>query len=161
MIKTKHKKLFIYSAQTIFIVLSIIYLIFRPFFITKVVGLSMEPSFKEGQLVLANSLDRNYNLKDVVLVNYDQEVIIKRIAYMPGQKILCADLGIRKYVPIPPMKDLKRQIKRLKTGGVHAFIYEIPQNHVFLIGDNESYSEDSRNFGAISMDEIFAKVIEK
>jgi signal peptidase I len=93
MIKLKHKQLGIIIAQIIFIVSSIIYLILRPFFITKVVGVSMEPSLKEGQLVLATTLDKNYNIGDVVLVNYDNEVIIKRIAYVPGQKIICADLG--------------------------------------------------------------------
>jgi type IV secretory pathway protease TraF len=59
------------------------------------------------------------------------------------------------------MKDLQRQIKRLRTGGIHAFVYEIPKNHYYLIGDNESVSEDSRNFGAVKVEDIFAKVIEK
>jgi len=160
MIKLKHKKIGIIIAQIIFIVLSIIYLIYRPFFITKIVGVSMDPSLKEGQLVLASTLDKNYTIGDVVLVNYDGEVIIKRIAYVPGQKILCADLGVRQFTPLPPMKDVKRQLDNLNSHGVHAFVYEIPENTVFIIGDNESYSEDSRNFGPVKYKDIFAKVVE-
>jgi type IV secretory pathway protease TraF len=61
---------------------------------------------------------------------------------------------------LPPLRDVKKQLKVLNTHGVHAYVYEIPKNHVFIIGDNESYSEDSRNFGAISTKQIFAKVVE-
>jgi len=160
MIKLKHKKLGVYLGQIIFIILSIIYLIYRPFFITKVVGVSMEPSLKEGQLVLASTLDKDYLIGDVVLVNYDDEVIINRVAYVAGQKVICADLGVRSCAILPPLRDVKKQLKVLNTHGVHAYVYEIPKNHVFIIGDNESYSEDSRNFGAISTKQIFAKVVE-
>ena len=160
MLKKIHKKIFIYCLQIIFLISSIIYLIFRPFFITKVVGNSMEPSFKEGQLVIATSLDKNYNTKDVVILKHEEEVLIKRIAYMPGQKILCANLGWREYCPIPPMKNVNRQLKYLNTHGVHAFIYKIPKDHVFVIGDNETVSEDSRNFGAIPFKDVIAKVVE-
>jgi signal peptidase I len=78
-----------------------------------------------------------------------------------GQKILCSDLGARKFCPIPPMNDIQRQIKILSANGVPTSIYKIPKHHFFVIGDNEAISEDSRNFGAIPEEEIFAKVLEK
>jgi signal peptidase I len=161
MLKIKHKKIIILVSQIIFLIFSSIYLFFRPFFITKVVGKSMEPSLLEGQIVLASSLDKNYSIGDVVLVNHEQEVLIKRIAYVPGQKILICNLGWREFCPIPPMKDVEKQIKILNSSGVHTYIYKIPKNHFFVIGDNETISEDSRNFGAIPKEEIFAKILEK
>jgi signal peptidase I len=160
MIKKKHKRIVILALQLLFLMMAIFYLIYRPLFITKVVGISMEPTYKEGQLVLAYSLDKNYYLKDVVLIKRDSEILIKRVAYLPGQKFVCADLGFRRFVPIPPMKDVKQQLKYLNSHGVHVFIMEIPKNHVFVIGDNESHSEDSRVFGPVPFEDIIAKVIE-
>jgi len=160
MIKIRHKKIFYYFFQVVFLVLALVFLIYRPYFITKIVGESMVPSFNEGQLVVASSLDRNYNVKDVVLFKRDEEILIKRIAYLPGHKIICADLGMRQFCPIPPMKNVKAQLKYLNSQGINAYIYEIPKGHVFVIGDNEGLSEDSRNFGAIPISQIFAKIIE-
>ena len=39
-------------------------------------------------------------------------------------------------------------------------MYIVPRGHVFLIGDNEPESEDSRAFGAIPVENIKAKIIE-
>jgi len=160
MIKTKNKKVINFTAQIFILVLSIFYLIYRPFFITKVVGRSMWPSYSEGQILVATSLDKNYSIGDVVLIRHEEEILIKRVAYVPGQKILCANLGWREFCPIPPIKNIDRQVKYLNTHGVHAFIYEIPKEHVFVIGDNETESEDSRNFGSIPYSEVLAKIIE-
>jgi signal peptidase I len=160
MLKIKHKKIFVKILQIIFIAFSLYYVIYRPFFITKVVGISMLPTFEEGQIVLATNLDKNYYVGDVVLLKHNSETLIKRVAYSSGQKILCADLGIRRYALMPPMKNVDKQISYLKKHGIYAYVLEIPKGQVFVLGDNESASEDSRNFGPIKISDIFAKVIE-
>jgi signal peptidase I len=160
MLKVKYKKLVVKILQIVFIFFSLFYVIYRPLFITKVVGVSMLPTYKEGQYVFATNLDKNYYVGDVVLIRHNSETLIKRVAYTSGQKILCADLGIRSYALLPPMKNVDKQISYLKKHGIKAFIFQIPKDHVFVIGDNESASEDSRNFGPIEVSEIFAKVIE-
>lgn len=160
MIKTVHKKAIKISFQLIFLICCLIFLYLRPLFVVTVVGASMEPTFKSGQILMASSYDKNYKLGDVVVAEQDLEIIVKRIAYMPGQKFLCADLGFRKFVPIPKQKDLKRQIEYLNSHGIKCYIYEIPNDHYFLIGDNDSQSEDSRNFGPLHKSDIKAKIIE-
>lgn len=160
MLKIKHKKLFVKILQLIFILFSFYYVTYRPFFITKVVGVSMLPTFNEGQVVFASSLNKNYSIGDVVLIRHNSETLIKRVAYVSGQKIICADLGIRRFAVLPPMKNVERQIDYLNKHGVLAYILEVPKGQVFVIGDNESASEDSRNFGPIKTEDIFAKVIE-
>lgn len=160
MIKTIHKKNIKISLQILILIFAIIYLIYRPFYFTKIVGASMEPTFIEGQIVIANSLDKNYFIKDIIIAEQDSQLIIKRIAYVPGQKFICADLGYRKFCPIPPLKNTKRQIEYLNSQGIKCGIYKVPKDHYFLIGDNDNNSEDSRNFGPVHKNQIKAKIIE-
>jgi signal peptidase I len=159
MIKTIQKKAIKIIFQIIFLICCSIFLYLRPFYIVTVVGASMEPTYKSGQILLANAYDKNYQLKDVVVAEQEMENIVKRIAYMPGQKFLCADLTFRKYTPIPKLKNLKKQIEYLNAHGIKCEIYTVPEDHYFLIGDNDAQSEDSRNFGPIHKSKIKAKII--
>jgi len=160
MIKIIHKRNIKISLQLLILLVAILYLIYRPFYFIKVVGGSMEPTFIEGQIVIANSIDKNYSIRDIIVAEQDSEYIIKRIAYVPGQKIICADLGFRKYTPLPPLKNVKRQIQYINSEGIKCKIYEIPKDHYFLIGDNDALSEDSRNFGPVHKSQIKAKILE-
>lgn len=160
MLKIYEKNLIKFIFKIIFLIFSIIFLYFRPFFITKVVGSSMEPTFKSGQIILTNSFDKNYSIGDVVLAEQNSELILKRIAYVGGQKIPIVDLGIRKYQPLPIIKNMDDHMQHLRNEGIRSEYLTIPQNHVFLIGDNGNESEDSRSFGPLPIEKIKAKIVE-
>lgn len=159
MIKKTQKKIIKTGAQIFILMLAGIFVYFRPIFITKVVGVSMEPNFHANSIVFANSLDRNFRVGDVVVIEQDSEFIIKRIAYTSGQKLICADLGERKFSPMPVLPDIDREIQTLTKYGIHAFVLEIPKEYVYVLGDNEGESEDSRTFGPVPVKNIKAKII--
>jgi signal peptidase I len=160
MLKTYQRRNIRILFQLLFLILSIIFLIYRPFYFTKVIGNSMKPTLQPNSFVLANALDKRYDIGDVVLVEQNSELIIKRIAYVGGQKFAVVDLGFRKYNPLPVMQDMDYHMKYLKKYGINAFVYTVPKGHVFLIGDNDPESEDSRAFGALPIQNIKAKIIE-
>jgi signal peptidase I len=54
---------------------------------------------------------------------------------------------------------MQYQINYLKKFGVKAYIYEVPDKQVFLLGDNELESEDSRAFGSVPLQNIKGKII--
>lgn len=160
MLKTYQKRNLRISIQLFFLFFAIIYLIYRPFYFTKVVGNSMKPTLQPNSLVLANATDTSYNIGDVVLAEENSELIIKRIAFVSRQKFPIVDLGIRRYQPLPNFKDPEVHMKYLRDHGIDSYMYVVPEGHVFLIGDNESESEDSRTFGSIPVKNIKAKIIE-
>jgi signal peptidase I len=160
MLKTYQRKNIRILLQLLFLILSIIFLVYRPFYFTKVVGRSMQPALKPNALVLANATDKHYDIGDVVLVEQNSELIIKRIAFVAGQKFPVVDSGVRRYDKLPILRDLEYHMKYLRKHGVDAYMYIVPRGHVFLIGDNEPESEDSRAFGAIPVENIKAKIIE-
>jgi signal peptidase I len=160
MLKTYQKRNIRISVQLFFLIFSIIYLIYRPFYFTKVVGSSMHPTLKTDSLVLANATDKNYSIGDVVLAEQNSELIIKRIAFVSGQKFPVVDLGVRRYQPLPNFKDPEVHMKYLRDHGIDSYMFIVPEGHVFLVGDNEAESEDSRTFGSLPVENIKAKIIE-
>ena len=160
MLKTYQKRIIKLSIQLFILIFAIFYIYFRPIFLLKVIGESMIPSLQPGQIVLANKFDKVYTIGDVVLVEQNSELIIKRIAYVGGQRIPVVDLGVRKYQTLPIMEDLDNHIIHLQKCGIKAGYYTIPNNYVFLLGDNLSVSEDSRMFGAVPISTIKGKIIE-
>src|SRR3989442_14466699 len=69
--------------------LVIIFLVFLliTFRVTVVHGDSMLPTFRNGQMVIVNRLSRGLNSGDVVLIEPGNEILIKRIAYLPGDQL--------------------------------------------------------------------------
>ena len=159
MLKNYQKRIVKISVQIIFLTISLIFVYFKPFYIVKVVGDSMEPTILRDSIVLATTLDTKYLVGDVVVVEQDGSLIIKRIAFVAKQKFFCLDLGYRRFQPAPVIKDMQYQINYLKKFGVKAYIYEIPDKQVFLLGDNELESEDSRAFGSVPLQNIKGKII--
>ena len=90
-------------------------------FVVRVESVSMEPTFRHGQLLFARRVHKNTLLKkgDVVVVNSKElgRTIIKRLAGTPGEIIK-----------------------------VEGKTYHIPDDHYFLLGDNAKYSSDSRRW---------------
>ena len=159
MLKNYQKRIVKISVQIIFLTISLIFVYFKPFYIVKVVGDSMEPTILRDSIVLATTLDTKYLVGDVVVVEQDGNLIIKRIAFVEKQKFFCLDLGYRRFQPATVIKDMQYQINYLKKFGVKAYIYEVPNKQVFLLGDNELESEDSRVFGSVPLQNIKGKII--
>ncbi|MEN8172168.1 MAG: signal peptidase I [Chloroflexota bacterium] len=124
----------------------------------RVDGSSMEPSFHHGEFVVVNRLAYKlgtYNIGDVVVFHYprdpDQEYI-KRIIGVAGDNIqisnglvyLNAQLLNEPYIAAPP-----------RYNGS----WNIPEGHVFVLGDNRNNSSDSHNWGPLQKENIIGRAI--
>jgi signal peptidase I len=106
-------------------------------------GESMEPTLDPGQRVLVSKaywlvgpIDRS----DVVVLQEEGgEVLIKRVVGLPGDKV---DFAL---VP---------RSWRLAQGEYH-----VPEDSLYVVGDNRPVSQDSRDFGPFAPDDVIGKVV--
>lgn len=156
------------TAQTIVVAAVIFFFIywflFRPF---QVSGESMMPTFKNGQYILTNIISLRFNaLKqgDVIVFKAptDQDKdFIKRVIGLPGDKIMVKDGNV--YINDKLLDESSYLPKDFRTYG-GAFmpdgdIKTVPEDHVFVLGDNRGNSSDSRSWGFLAKKEVIGRSI--
>lgn len=136
-------------------------IVLRQFVITpiQVVGTSMKPNLVDGELMLLNKITYNFNeIKrfDIVVVDYKEEPLIKRVIGLPGETVEYKDdkLYINgNYVKEDFEKNGKTEDYNIKDYGYS----KIPEDMYFVVGDNRVNSSDSRTIGLIKKDIILGK----
>ena len=150
----KYKDLIIYAAIIIFVIL------FRIFIATPVIvdGISMDPTLKNGDILILNELNRSYHYGDIVVINLKNEQIIKRVIGVPGDKVEYKG-GIL-YLNGNIKED--NYSKATKDFSLSSLGYDsIPDNYYLVLGDNRSVSYDSRYIGLISKNDIMGTVFNR
>ena len=118
--------------------------------IIEVIGNSMEPSLKEGQFVLTKGISYPIKRNQIVLVAYNDKLLIKRVMGLPGEIIQIKGSNI--LVNDDILKPFSSSINH---------IWELDVDQFVLLGDNASNSLDSRKFGEIDSKQLIARIIFK
>lgn len=122
----------------------------------RVDGFSMEPTLKSGEFVIVNKLA--YKLGDpkpgdVIVFHYPrdpEQEYIKRIIGLPGDHVRISNGKVyvnnqlieEPYIAAPPMYETA---------------WDIPENTLFVLGDNRNNSSDSHNWGPVPMENVIGK----
>lgn len=131
-------------------------LLTQVFLITRVKGNDMFPALKDGDLVIAFRLQREYAKDDVVIYTDANTNRIARIAALENDLVSFGESGVF-YVngavqrgeivyPTYPKEELNYPLT-------------VPKGSLFLLGDHRTQAFDSRDIGTISKDHINGKVI--
>ena len=134
----------------------IVLMLVNPFKLVMVVGPSMYPTLKNGNLLLAKKTD-HYNRGDIVVARLEDGVVfIKRVVGLPGDHIYFYFDKEKKF-----LNDNYAVINEFIKLHNNVKLYDIVlrENQYFLVGDNKNNSYDSREFGAVKKEEILYKVI--
>lgn len=152
----------------------------------RVDGLSMEPTLDSGQMLLVNRqiyfhFDANRVLNILPFVDRDGKHIIypfhppqrgdivvlhppvdqgkpyiKRVIGLPGERIAVHDGAV--YINGERLEESYLQgIATSWPGSLNQDEYVVPDDSVFVMGDNRNNSTDSRVFGPVKIDEIIGK----
>ena len=130
----------------------------RSFIITpiRVDGSSMSKTLEEGDILLLNKLDQNYERFEIVVFNIGGEKLIKRIIGLPGETVEFKNNVL--YINGEKLEE------NYGTGITADFNLSdlgytiIPDNTYFVVGDNRNNSLDSRYFGCIDQSQIIGTV---
>lgn len=109
--------------------------ILRYFFpVVAVHGLSMSPTYKDGELLICT---RVHVASDI----HTGDVVVA--SGMPG-----LDRTVIKRVAACPLESVE----------IEGTVYQMRENEYLLIGDNLAHSYDGRNYGAVGLEHIILKV---
>ena len=120
--------------------------LFRMFIATpvRVYGDSMYSTLKDGEILILNKLDHNFDRFDIVVVKKkNSKRIIKRIIGLPGEKIVYIDNEL--YINGKIIEDVATA--RTANFSIEE-LYKtdtIPLDSCFVMGDNRGNSTDSRD----------------
>jgi signal peptidase I len=132
--------------------------VFQP---TVVVGKSMAPTLDNGKVIW---VDRTYyrfhkpQRGEVVVFKHKGETYVKRVYRGPGEEV---DFLATRGEWLSPIREsrlaeIKARYSRSRTGiRVHQMI--VPDDRVFVLGDNYLASEDSRELGPIPISSIVGR----
>lgn len=161
-IKDRRNKLAIregYKSLFIRIVLLIVlgYLIFtQVFLLSRTEGNEMFPAIKDGDLLIAFRLQDYYEKNDVITYRVNGQRKVGRYMAQVGDVVTMGDSGT--LLINAAVQSGEIMYPTFAKEGIE-YPYTVPDNHVFILGDYRTQSIDSRDFGAISMDNVEGKVI--
>ena len=132
---------------------------------TSVSGTSMEPTLKEGQIVIVNKLEyyiKSPKRNDVIVYKQSNKehsyFEIKRVIGLPGETVKIKN-GIV-YINDEAMKE-KVKTETISNSGLAEEGVKLDDNEYFVLGDNRNDSEDSRfaGIGNVLKNEILGKAV--
>lgn len=131
---------------TLILILLIALFFYFNFTTVVVSGTSMLPTFQDHQRLLASKaywLVGAVQDNDVVVIKMDgsKDYIIKRVYKMAGETV--------DWKNVPEDYPLTRGE------------YKVPDDSIFVLGDNRPVSEDSRKFGPIKVEQILGKIVRR
>ena len=121
---------------------------------TRVFGQSMEPNLHTDQRIVVEKVSYRFHLPqrgDIVVLKLPQntkELLIKRVLALPGETVEIHEGRVwvdgqavdEPYLTQPTMGQMAPLV--------------VPDGHVFVLGDNRGFSNDSRSFGPVPVEDI-------
>lgn len=126
------------------------------FLITQNSGLGMFPALKDGDLTVVFRLQQSYSGDDVVSYLVDGERHFGRIVASEGDVVTLDDTGT--LIVNGTVRSGEILYPTYAKDGIE-YPYRVPEGCIFVLGDYRTQTEDSRDFGPISMDNVEGKVI--
>ena len=155
--------------QTFVIVLAVLILVFT--FVGRIItvdGPSMLPTLHDKDMLILRSIAYTPEQGDVIVLtkdfdHYEDQPIVKRVIAVGGQSVRIDYNESKVYVDGTALDEpyIMDQTMYEPGGDLSIQELEIPEGHVFVMGDNRNNSSDSRHYqlGAIDNRYILGKVV--
>ncbi len=152
-IKAAYKNLLI----RIIVLLVVGYLLFsQVFLITQAKGMEMFPAIKDGDLIIGFRLQRQYVKNDVLVYKVEGKQKIGRLVARATDVVTIDEDGTLRVNGTVQSGEI--MYPTYPKEGV-SYPYQVPENHIFVMGDYRTQAEDSRDIGPIPVNKVEGKII--
>ena len=125
--------------------------------VLRITGTSMQPGFQPGDILVAYRTN-TYERGDVVSFYYNNKLIIKRVIALGGETVEIDEEG---RVAVDGRALTESYVDEFALGLCDLeFPFTVPQDTLFVLGDNRPLSVDSRStdYGCVNIEETVGKV---
>ena len=161
-LRERRKKSLYHLCFEIFITAAVVFVLFGVIAgIAIVKGDSMVPSLTNGSLAIFYRLDSTYERNDIVIFKPSDEddYLIKRVVAIEGDTVdIDNETGKLLINGIAQNEDTTIGDTYKREDGV-TFPLVVPQDFVFVMGDNREVALDSRYLGTINTQSLIGKVV--
>ena len=120
-------------------------------------GNNMHPAVNDGDLVVSLKLQRPY-LNAAVLYRHDGKTRTGRVVGLPGNVIDISEKGELLVNGAIASEDVYYPTKKAENSKV-TYPYTVEEGRAFILNDYREDTDDSRSFGAVSLDDIEGPLI--
>lgn len=157
--KQRYRKLLKTTFFSLLVVAAISVLIATLFLpVLEIYGNSMNPTLKNGEIVVSiktNDLERG----DICCFYYNNQILVKRVIGTAGDVVVIEKDGT---VSVNgEVLDEPYVAEKAQDDSDIEYPYTVPEQSLFVLGDNRATSVDSRNalIGCIGTEEIVGKIV--
>lgn len=157
--KGKYKRTLRSTVSILLVTAAIVVLMsFLIFPVFRIYGSSMNPTVNEGEIVVSVKGSR-FDCGDVVVLSYNNKLLVKRVIAGPGDWF---DMDRDGNVYVNGEKIDEPYLTDKAYGDCNiALPFQVPEGRYFVLGDNRSVSQDSRNtaVGCIADEQIVGRAV--
>ena len=126
--------------------------------VLEIFGNSMSPTLDNGQIVLSVK-DDDMQTGEVIAFYYNNKILVKRVIAQSGDWVNI-DTDGNVYVNGEMIYEPYLPEKAFGECNI-SLPYQVPESHVFVMGDHRSTSIDSRNtaVGCVSVDQVVGRLV--
>lgn len=156
--KSGFRRALVEILQTLLLAVLLYFAIDAVFARVRVVNISMQPTFVEGDVLLVNKLAYKLgklHTGDVVIFHNPNDVeedYIKRLIGKPGD-VVRVEGGVVFVNGIPLEEDY------IADPPYYTGEWLVPQGFVFVLGDNRNQSSDSHSWGYVPLEDLVGKAL--
>lgn len=136
-----------------YVIIIICVVLIRTFIITPVMvsGESMYNTLNDKDILILKKYDKSYDRGDIIVFNYNNSKLVKRVIGLPGEYISYKDgkLYVNDEEVIDNFSNITKNFELVDLGYT-----KIPNDYYFVLGDNRTRSSDSRIIGLINKKDI-------
>jgi len=124
----------------------------------KVDGYSMEPTLQDKEFILVNKMAYNwgtYGRGDIVVFHFPRnpkQEYIKRVIGLPGDEIAVRDGAVT-------VNGIPQEEAYIKAPPAYEGVWIVPDDSLFVLGDNRNNSSDSHNWGWVPLDFVVGEAV--